>query len=234
MAHLSRLAAPKSWTLKRKMKVWIVRPMPGPHALGKSIPLNLILKELLHYAETTRDVKKILNSGKVLVDKKIVNEHHFPVGVMDIIEIPDTKESFVVLFDKLGKFILNPTKNSNIKYCKILDKKILKKKKTQLNLSGGRNILVKKDEYKVNDTVLFDLTKKEITGILKLEKDALIYLFSGKHMGNVGVLESIKKLPNSPDRIILKIKNKKYETLKDSLIVVDKKFEDEFSKGNSD
>ncbi len=228
MAHLSRLAAPKSWTLKRKERVWIVRPIPGPHALKKSMPINLIMKELLHYAETTRDVKKILNSGKVLVDKKIVKDHHFPIGIMDLIEIPDTKEFFIVLFDKLGKFVLKKTKNPNIKYCKILDKKILKNKSVQLNLDGGRNILVKKDEYKVGDTALLDLTKKEITGSLKLEKNAIIYLFAGKHVGNVGVFDSVKKLSNAPARIILKIKDKKHETLKNYLIVVDKKFENEF------
>ncbi|MAG50166.1 30S ribosomal protein S4e [archaeon] len=228
MAHLSRLAAPKSWTLKRKEEIWIVRSVPGPHALKKSIPLNLVIKGLLNYAETTRDVKKILNSGKILVDKKTVKDHHFPIGVMDIIEIPDTKESFIVLFDELGKFTLKKTKNSNVKYCKILNKKILKNKKIQLNLDGGRNILVKKDEYKVGDTALLDLTKKEITSSLKLEKNALIYLFAGKHVGNVGVLDSIKKSSNGPSRIILKVKDKKYETLKNYLIVVDKKFENEF------
>lgn len=234
MAHLSRLAAPNSWSLKRKITKWVVRPRSGPHPLKESIPLNLIIKELLDYAKITREVKKILNNGKILVDKKIKKDYRFPAGVMDIIEIADTKESFIVLFNKLGKFILIPTKNSNIKYCKILNKKILKNKKIQLNLYGGRNMLVKKDDYRVGDTILLDLTKKEIKGVLKLEKNAIIYLISGKHIGNVGIFESIKKLRNAPDQIVFKIKNKKYETLKDYLIIVDKKFEDEFNERNPD
>lgn len=31
--HLKRIAAPKTWPIKRKEHKWIVRPTPGPHPL---------------------------------------------------------------------------------------------------------------------------------------------------------------------------------------------------------
>ena len=48
--HLKRNPAPKFWTIHRKEFVWTVRPKSGPHALQQSLPLTLIVKEMLGYA----------------------------------------------------------------------------------------------------------------------------------------------------------------------------------------
>ena len=59
--HLSRLTAPKSWPIKRKSTKWITRPHPGPHTLKNCMSLNIVLKNILKYAKTTKEVKKILD-----------------------------------------------------------------------------------------------------------------------------------------------------------------------------
>ncbi|TLZ94001.1 MAG: 30S ribosomal protein S4e, partial [Methanobacteriota archaeon] len=45
--HLKRLPAPRSWSIPRKTHFWIVRPSPGPHGIGESVPLGSILRDML-------------------------------------------------------------------------------------------------------------------------------------------------------------------------------------------
>ena len=67
MPHLKRIRAPRSWTLKqRKGVTFIARPLPGSHKLSQSVTLNCIVKEMLTYAKTTKEVKLILHQGKIL------------------------------------------------------------------------------------------------------------------------------------------------------------------------
>ena len=82
------------------------------------MPLNYVLRDLLGYAKTAREVRKILNDGNVLVDKKVRKNPSFGVGVMDIIEIPKDKKQFIVLPVK-GKTVLKEIdgKHSNVKFC---------------------------------------------------------------------------------------------------------------------
>lgn len=222
--HLTRLRAPLAWPLRRKKGVkWITRPHPGPHPLKRCISLNLLLKMLLKYSKTTNESKKILNEGKVLVDKKIRKDHKFPVGLMDVIEIPLTNECFRVLFNKKGKFILHKIQKeeAKLKPSKIIGKKILRGNKIQLNFYDGRNMLVDKNDYKVNDTIILDISKDhQIKKHLKFEKGALVYLIEGKHKGVSGTIEDIKPVFGNPT-IVVKSKNKTFATSRDFAFVLD-------------
>ncbi len=221
--HLKRLNAPKSWPMNRRKGIkFVTRPLPGPHSLKNCISLSLVIKKLLNYAKTTREVKKILNDEKIIVNKKIIKEHKFPLGVMDIIEIPSIKNIYVLLLDEGGKFYLKPIKNSSEKLCKISGKTMLKKGHVQLNLFDGRNLIIKKDGYKVGDSVVFDLENKKINNHLKLDKGSLIFLTKGKHVGKVGVVESIKTLEGENPKIVFKTKDGVFETLKDYAFVINK------------
>lgn len=222
--HLKILNAPKSWPLrKRKGVKFITKPLAGPHSLKKSISINIILKEMLNYAKTTKEVKRILYEGKILINNQIRKDHKFPIGFMDTISIPITNEYYRLLFSEKGKFILKSIKKEEalFKLCKIKNKKILKGNKIQLNLYDGTNILVPKDGYKVGDSILLENNK--VKKHLKLEKNALIFLTDGKYIGNVGNLEQIHE-PSAltQTKISFKIKNKKFDTLKKYAFVIDK------------
>lgn len=225
MAHLKRLSVPTSWSVKKKGITFIARPSPGPHKKSQAMTLNYIVKDLLKIAQTTREVKKVLHAGNILVDTIARKDHHFPVGVMDIITIPSQKESYVSLYADDGKFILKKLKShTEEKLCKIIGKRILAKKKVQLNLYDGKNLLIDKDSYKVGDTIL--LAKGRIVKHLKMEKGALIYLIGGKHIGKLGQLIEIKHFKGMEnDRIIIESGEKKIETLKDYAFIIEKSWE---------
>ena len=230
--HLSRLTAPKSWPIQRKGVKWIARPSPGPHTLKNCITINLILTKLLRYAKTTKEVKSILNDGKVLIDKISRKDHKFAVGVMDAIGIPDTKENFRVLFTDKGKFKLTKisAEEGKLKPAKIIGKKMLKGKKMQLNFYDGKNLIIDKGDYKVNDTLILELGDKvSINKHLKFDKVALVYLIEGKYRGLSGTIEDIKPIFGNPT-IKVKSKDKTFETSKDFAFVIDNSISLEESK----
>ena len=221
--HLTRLTAPKSWTLKRKLTKWIAKPSSGPHKIVNSVTVDLLLKTLLSYTKTTKEVKQILHNKDFVVNGKVIRDHKFPVGVMDIIELPKLKEIYQVLFDVKGKLSLYPIKSSSSKLCKVIGLTILKKKKMQVNLHDGKNILLDKFDGKVGDTVIFNFKSKQIEKVLKLEKDALIYLIYGKHTGTFGSVKEIIPVKGfEKQRLVYIIDGVDTETLKDYVFVVDK------------
>ncbi len=225
MAHLSTLAAPKSWPIKRKGVKWIAKPTPGPHNLQSSIPLIILLRNILKLTKTKRETKKLLNTGAVIINKKIRKEPNFPVGIMDIIEFPKTNQCLMLKLNEKEKFTLVQIKKEDAQYklYKIINKISLKNKKIQLNLIDGTNLLVEKGDYKTGDTIVYNLLTKKIEKRLGLEKGALIYLISGKHTGVIGTLEEIKKAKdNQPDKIVFKTDAKKFETLKKYAFVINK------------
>ncbi|MEW6063189.1 MAG: 30S ribosomal protein S4e [Nanoarchaeota archaeon] len=209
----------------RKEHKWIARPLPGPHKLDKCITLNIALKDILKYAKTTGEVKYILNNREVLVNKVVRKDYKFPIGFMDVLEIPKTNEHYRVLYDEHGYFVLRKIskEDSKLKPCKIIKKLMVKGGKQQITLHDGNNIFVK-DKYQVGDTVVIDLEKKKIIDWIKLEKDNLIYLVDGKHVGSVGVVSEILSFKNmQKSRITFKIGDRSFETLKDYVFVIGKK-----------
>ncbi len=222
--HLSMLNAPTSWPIERKKGVkWIARPSPGPHGLHNCITISLILKNILKYATTKHEIKKMLDEGKILINKKIRKDQKFPLGVMDVLEIPLMKEHYRVLYNTKGMFTLHKIsgEESKLKPVKIIGKKILKGKKIQLNLNDGRNMIVEKDDFKVNDTLILSLGEKlGIKKHVRFEKGALVYIIEGKHKGMSGTIENIKQVFNNPT-IEVKSKDKTFETSKSFAFAID-------------
>ena len=215
--HLKRLAAPKIWQIKRKGINFITKPAPGPHSLDAGMPLNLLLKEVLNYAGTTREVKKILNTNKIKVDGIARKDFRFPVGIFDTIEFTSINEYFRIILNKKGKINLIRIKKeeSSIKPCKIIGKTMVNGK-LQLNLFDGKNLIVDNNSYKVGDTLMLTLPEQKISKHLKLDKKATIFLTGGKHTGEIGNVEDIVE-----DKVIYKDqKGNLVETLKEYAFVV--------------
>lgn len=193
-SHLKRLAAPKTWNVKRKGLKFITKPVPGPHSLESGMPLNVLLKEVLGYANTTMEAKKILRANEIKIDGKSRKDFRFPIGIFDTLEITSTGESFRIILNKKGKIGLIKIKKdeAGLKPCKIIGKTMVRGK-LQLNLFDSKNILADSNSYKVGDTVLVSLPELKIVKHLKLDKKSAIFLTGGKHIGEMGVIEDIIK-----------------------------------------
>lgn len=223
--HMKRLAAPRTWPIKRKGPGirFIARPLPGPHSMQESMPLVVILKEILKIAKTTREINAVLQSGKIFVDGVVRKEKYFPVGLMDSLSLDN--EHYRILINTKGQLYLKKItkEQTNLKPHKIIDKTILKGGKIQLNLFDGKNILVKENSYKVGDTLI--MTKNEIKKHLKFGKGSYVYLTGGYHIGKCGAIDEILVFPGSePTRVIIKDGENRMEGLKKYAFVVEESF----------
>ncbi len=203
MAHLKRLAAPRTCKIERKTKTWTVRVSPGPHPLNRSISLLVILRDYLGYVNTSKEAKYVIGSGQIKVDGVERKNYKFPCGLMDIISIPKTEENFRILLDARGllRLVPIPKENSEWKLCRIENKKVVKNGKTQLNLHDGKNILDTGD-YKTGDVLKISLPNQEILGIIKLTKGNLAMIIGGKHSGQIAKIEEIEETASPAPNLV--------------------------------
>lgn len=221
--HLKRLLAPKFWKVSKKEKKFIVAPSPGPHPKNRSIPLKVLIRDILGYAENSLEAKKILNAGKVLIDKKIRKSPKFPVGLMDIVEIPDADKYFRISVDKNGLCLEEIEKNeTGTKLCKIIGKTVIKGGKIQLNLHDGKNILVDNGSYKVGDSVKISLPKPKILAHYRLQPGAEVLIINGKNMGLKGRIKEIRERKTMLERgtVKIEINGKEIETARDYVFAI--------------
>jgi len=191
--HLKSITSPKTWKILRKSNVFIARPTPGTHSLSMGMPLVVILRDILHLALTSTEVKKILNNQEILIDGKRQKDHRFMVGLFDVLSIPKMKKHYRIVLDQKGRLIVKEIneKESSIKPCKIVGKSVLPKGKIQFNLYDGKNIISDK-KASVGDSFVLSLPSLDIKEVLPLEEKKQVFLISGKHSGDLGVLKEIK------------------------------------------
>jgi len=189
--RLKRLAAPKWWPIKRKVKKFIVSPR-GPHPKDFSLPLLVLIRDVFKLAETNKEAKKIIKKGEVLVDKKKRKDPKFGVGLFDVIEIPALKKAWRAIPKKGLNFIEIPKNETKLKICKIINKKTLRGNKNQLNLHDGRNILIS-EKYSTHDSLLIELPEQKIIDHLKFEKGSLVLVSGGKNAGKLAKIKIIEK-----------------------------------------
>lgn len=212
MAHLKRLMAPKTWNIERKTKKWTVKPAPGPHPKNKSIPLVLLIRDYLNYADTAREARRIIGTREILVDGTHQTDPKYPCGFMDVLSIPKTKEHYRILLDRRGFLRLTSidAKEATWKLCRIENKTALKKGVTQLNLHDGRNIITQ-ESYKTGDVLKITLPKQEVTEVLPLAVKCLAMITGGKHAGEIAEIEEIE-ITKNPKPNVVKLKG--FSTIK--------------------
>lgn len=191
-SHLKRLAAPATWKISRKDIVFIAKPTPGTHRIERCMPLVSVIRDMLGYANTMREVKKILGNKTILIDGKRRKDPKFPVGLFDTVYFEDIKKGFRMVLSKNKQLSLVPITETEtkIKPCKITGNGNFKAK-VQYRLHDGRNILSDKKEYKNDDTLILDLAKNQVKEYLPLQKSCIVYLTDGKHKGHLGKVEDM-------------------------------------------
>ena len=202
MSHIKRQIIPKSWPIKRKGTAFVVKPTLG---FSNSLPILIILRDLINVAQNRKEVKKMINMKSILINGREVRDEKEGVLLFDVITLVPSKKHYRLSIFKNGKLNVEEIKESeaNTKISKIVNKKILKGKKTQLNLSDGRNLL-SEIKCNVNDSALINLKTKKIEECLPFTENSEVIVFSGKHAGEKGKIEKI-----NPERKNAEIKLEK-------------------------
>ena len=202
--HLSREEASKKWPIERKGTTYIVRPK---FSINDGVPILIVLREMTKLAQTRREVQRIIHSKQVLANEKAVKDDKNNLLLFDTLNIIPLKKFYRLELTENGKFYLNEIKENeaNKKVAKVVNKKTLKGKKVQLNLSDGRNFL-SDIKCEMNDSVLINLKEKKIEKCIPLKEKSKVIIFSGKHIGEKGEIISLNE-----EEKMAKIKTKEKE-----------------------
>lgn len=213
--HLKRQRVPKSWPTKKKGTKYIVRPNSN---LKEGIPMLVVLRDLIKISRTRKEVKRSIYLKHILVNNKFLKDEKNSVSLFDIIGVIPSKKYYRIVLSKKGKFDFKEIKEgeANIKISRVVNKKTLKGKKTQLNLSGGINLL-SKIKCNINDSILVNLKNKKIEKCLPLKENGKVLVFAGKHTGKEGV---IKKINPKEKMAELEINKEKINILIKQIMVI--------------
>ena len=226
--RLKRKPAPRLWPIHRKEFQWTVRPSSGPHSLEKCLPLSLVLREFLGVAESRKEAKKIISQGKVCVDGKVRRKDNFPVGLMDVISMPELNRFYRVLPSHKGLF-LNPInkEEASFKLFRAEDKTTVKNGTSQIALHDGSTMRVKAEDpenpaaivYETFSTLKLSLPEKQVLAQLKIKKGNLAVITGGKNIGKQGKIVEIEKTEAKKRRNALVViedeKGNQYQTILD-------------------
>jgi len=185
MTHLKRQRIPKNWPIHRKGTKYVVTPN------FKGLPVLIILRDILKSAQNRKEVKRALHVGNILLNGKIVKDEKNSALLFDVITNVPAKENYQVGLTEKGKFKVEKVSEAGKKIAKIMDKKVLKGKKTQLNLSDGRNVL-SDVKCSVGDSIIINFKDNKIEKCLGMNDKAKVIVVAGKHAGKQGVVRKLK------------------------------------------
>ncbi len=223
--HLKRIAAPKSWKIKRKSRfgVWITKPSPGPHTQDRSIPLRVLLRDYLGVARNAREADFIVKRGEVLVDGRVRKDPKFPVGLFDVVEIPKLGKVFRIILDEKGRLVPKEITEAEkgYKLARIERKVMVKGGLIQLGTHDGRSFLLKETDLKPGDVLKIEVPSQKIVETYKLEPGNLVYILSGRHAGTIGTVKEVERGDLvRPTLVKVEVEGETIETAKKNVFVV--------------
>ena len=216
--HLKRITTPRSWSIGRKAHFWATKPEPGPHSLEGSVPLVMVLRDYLHVCDTAREARRILGSGEVLLDQRVVRDPKRGVGLMDVVSLPTVKANFRCLLDHHGRLHFSEITAVAAKWklLRVEGKTTLRGGKTQLNLHDGSNLL-SDEAVATGDVLQLALPGLKVKKILKISKGAPALVTGGAHVGTIAPLEEAVETRSPRPNVV---HFAEFETLKQYAFVV--------------
>jgi small subunit ribosomal protein S4e len=119
-------------------------------------------------------------------------DQRFPVGLMDVVTLPDTKENFRILPDHNGKLRLQPITEDEAKFklVRVTGKTTLTGKRTQLSFHDGQNLTVaaEADSYSVNDVIKLKVPEKEVLDHVEFKEMMQSIVTGGRSQGARGMI----------------------------------------------
>ena len=211
MAHMNRKSVGKFWSIPKKGTKYVAVASYNKY---DSIPLVVVMRDILKIVRNKKELKGLLNEKQVLINHKEIRETNYPINLFDVINFAN--KNFKASLSEKKKMIFEEVsdKEAETKIFKIINKKLLRKGKIQLNLMQGKNI-ISDEKAKTGDSVILNLKENKIVKILSMEKGKTGFALKGKHMGSIGEIvdimerggKSIAKIKSKDGNINVWIKN---------------------------
>ena len=187
--HVNRKNIGNFWPIPRTGTKYLA---VSTHNQTSSIPLIVIMRDILHLVQTKKELKKLLSEKQVMVNHNIIRETNYGVSLFDSINIPLIKKNYTASLNEHKKMIFNETseKSCEKRVFKVIGKKKLAGNTMQINLLSGRNARTKED-VSVDDSILYNTKTNTVEKIIKMSASKKAYVIKGKHIGTSGTIESI-------------------------------------------
>lgn len=210
--HLKRQFVPNNWPIPRKGTTFVVKNN------SKGIPILVVLRDIMKVAQNRREVKKAIHKRDLLISGKPVNDEKKSLELYDVLTIVPSKKNYRIVLSEKGKYDVEEIneKDSKEKVSKVIGKKSLRGKKTQINLSDGRNYL-SEIKCSVGDSVLVNLSKGTITKVFPIKEKSEVLITWGKHAGTKG---KITKIDEKQKMVEVDSKEKKFRALIKQIMVL--------------
>jgi small subunit ribosomal protein S4e len=192
--YIKRQQIKKFWPVPRKGTKYLSAPS---HEITKAVPLVIVMRDVLRLVKTKKELKRLVNENKIMINGKIVKDVNYPLVVFDSLSFPHIKKYYRAILKrkKIGIEEIDEKKASNRAY-KVVDKKQLKDKKIQLNLNNGKNIICDK-KISTGDFVVLENNTNKIIENLSLGKGSEVIVMRGKHIGARGKIKDISEEGNN-------------------------------------
>ncbi len=228
--HVKGFSSPKQYGAPAS-KPWVVGTHPGPHSKESAIPITMVIRDLLEYADNLSEVKRILHEEKVLVDGRVVRKYDTPVGVMDVVSFKELNEYYRIVPNELGRLVAVQVDEdeAGMKPMKLKDKTLVEGGNLQYNFHDGTNIEIdledpmnpEEDVFDTKDSLLMKMPEMEISESFKFEESALAFITRGRNAGRIGKIKEIKTIESSdPNLVTVEGEDGTFETLEDYVIVI--------------
>ncbi|MCH7568254.1 MAG: hypothetical protein IIA87_02430 [Nanoarchaeota archaeon] len=206
--YLKRAKAIKKLPIRRKGTKYVAR---ASSHIKDGVPVVIAVRDMLGLAKTAKEVKEIIKEKLIKINGKIVKNPKESIRLFNVLEI-GKKYRLTIL--PTGKFSFEEIKDS-VRLCKIINKKILRGKKIQLNFHDGTNIL-SNENINIGDSIELDFDGK-IRKVISFEKGKNSFVISGRSVGLIGVVKGL-----GSRKVIIKFKDsdKEVELDKSHVIVI--------------
>jgi len=225
--HQKRIAKPKAIPITdKKASTWIARTAPGPHPRKGSVPLSVLLRDVLKVARTAREARRIMVQRLVEIDGKPRTDERFPVGLMDVVGMPKAGRYYRIVVDWKGRLVPVEIKKEDAgrKILRVVRKHIAPGAKINLTFHDGRNI-IGDNHVHCGDSVSVSLPKAKIEEHLKLESGSRCLIMEGKHAGTIVTLnEIIQRKSGRPAEAKVSTDKGEFITVAKYLFVDDSRF----------
>ncbi len=180
--HLNRTELTRKIPVPRKGTKYVARALSH---VDESVPVVVAVRDILGFAKNAREVKIMIQDKMIKINGRPVKDYRESVKLFNILE---AGKKYVLTVKPTGRFSFEETKDDS-RVAKVINKKILKNNKIQINLHDGSNAIYSK-KIKVGDSVRLDKDNK-ITEVMPLEKGKKVFVFSGKNLGRSGKVKEI-------------------------------------------
>ncbi len=205
----------KTWPIPRKGTKYVV---VASHEKELGAPLLIVMRDLLEFVKTRKELKRIINEKRIYVDGVLVKDEKQTLALFDVLSFKDSDTGYRITFSKSGKLNAKEIKNKEFgsKISKVIGKKILRGGKTQINFMDGRN-LFSNEKVKVGDSVKIDFANKKIVETLPIKKGSEIMIIKGKHRGKAG---NVLEMRDEENEVIVKVDERDLKIKEEELIVI--------------